>query len=148
MVLLTGRVKRSIAGLLKAIEGGLCTPAMKDKMQALERRRTELAQKLVSAPTPATAMVQMPNLTESGDLLGGSELSGGHVGEHRMVADEGALPPSHGKAPTPSQSSDLPATFTLHGEPHAPDRGSWQVYPHLITTEIKLSKCKLIRLPK
>ncbi|WP_448208706.1 recombinase family protein [Azospirillum sp. sgz302134] len=60
-----GRVERSIAGLLKAIEDGLYTPAMKDKMQALERRRTELAEEAEQAPAPALEMVQlMPNLAE------------------------------------------------------------------------------------
>ena len=60
-----GRVERSIAGLLKAIEDGLYTPAMKDKMQALERRRTELLGEVEQAPAPSTGVVQlMPNLAE------------------------------------------------------------------------------------
>ena len=58
-------MERSIAGLLKAIEDGLYTPAMKDKMQALERRRTELLGEVEQTPAPAMGVVQlMPNLAE------------------------------------------------------------------------------------
>lgn len=56
---------RAIAGLLKAIEDGLYTPAMKTKMEALERRRLELCEELALAPSPSVEVVRLlPNLAE------------------------------------------------------------------------------------
>ncbi|MGF1611087.1 MAG: hypothetical protein ACFCUQ_16905 [Kiloniellales bacterium] len=56
-------IESKIAGLLKAIEDGMYTPAMKDRMAALEARRNELDRDLRSAaPTPALRL--HPGLSE------------------------------------------------------------------------------------
>ncbi|MGF1609004.1 MAG: recombinase family protein [Kiloniellales bacterium] len=55
-------IESKIAGLLKAIEDGMYTPAMKDRMAALETRRDELERELRSA-MPAPPLRLHPGLS-------------------------------------------------------------------------------------
>ena len=55
-------IERKIAGVLKAIEDGMYSAALKERMQGLEARRAELA----AAPSerPASTVALHPNLSE------------------------------------------------------------------------------------
>jgi DNA invertase Pin-like site-specific DNA recombinase len=58
-----GDVERKIEGILRAIEDGMYSPAMKERMASLEARRQELRRQLEAAP-PATTVRLYPRLSE------------------------------------------------------------------------------------
>ena len=57
-------VERKLAGVLKAIEDGLYTPALKDRMLALEAEKAEIvaARASVGAPTPIRLHANLANV--------------------------------------------------------------------------------------
>ena len=55
-------IERKMAGVLQAIEDGMCSAALKQRMQGLESRRAELAAALAERPTSTVTL--HPNLSE------------------------------------------------------------------------------------
>lgn len=45
------KIDHAIAGIISAIENGLCQPSMKARMAELEREKAEIAARLAEAPT-------------------------------------------------------------------------------------------------
>jgi len=56
-------IERKMAGVLKAIEDGMYSPALKERMHGLEVRRVELASALTAQPEAAPIELH-PNLAE------------------------------------------------------------------------------------
>jgi site-specific DNA recombinase len=58
-----GGILRKIAGIMKAIEDGMYTPALKERMQELEKRKAEIEGLLADAGSPAVLRFH-PNAAE------------------------------------------------------------------------------------
>ncbi len=93
------KVERGVAGIMAAIEDGMYEPAMKDRMEDLERRKAEILARMEQAPEdvpdihPNIAEIYKAKVTQLSEALADPELRDQAAEAFRALVDEVVLEP-------------------------------------------------------
>ncbi|MBO6835898.1 MAG: recombinase family protein, partial [Alphaproteobacteria bacterium] len=93
------KIERGIAGIMAAIEDGMYQPAMKDRIEELERQKAQLLARMEQAPEdvpdihPNIAEIYKAKVTQLSEALADSELHDQAAEAFRALVDEVVLEP-------------------------------------------------------
>ena len=93
------KIERGIAGIMAAIEDGMYQPAMKDRMEELERQKADVLARMEQAPEhvpdihPDIAEIYKAKVTQLSEALAGPELRDQAAEAFRALVDEVVLEP-------------------------------------------------------
>ena len=93
------KIERGIAGIMAAIEDGMYQPAMKDRMEELERQKADVLARMEQAPEdvpdihPNIAEIYKAKVTQLSEALADPELRDQAAEAFRALVDEVMLEP-------------------------------------------------------